>query len=206
MIETCTDGFFYHPDGAKLPSIVERIATGKVNPRLDDVFAVAVQETKDEKRANARRTNRLLARIDEINTELPRLERAQEALDDRLERQHRAIEIYQQTGEIDEELLTPKCVKLVGQEGQADTEAEFEAVSDTLPESWEVIDKRVDDEFIYVTLKRQRTIKVDHPSNRVKSKIRQVLDLFRGPAFDRQDRVQLWDWLGSLSPINPGAP
>jgi hypothetical protein len=148
----------------------------------------------------------LLARIDKINSEVARLEQAQEALDDRLDRQHRAIEKYQRTGKIDEELLTPKCAKLIGQEHKADTEAEFEAVKDTLPEGWEVSGKRMDDEFIYVTLKRQRAIKSKSPSDRVNAKILKTLDMFRAPTFDRQDRVDLCGRLGSLSPINPGAP
>jgi hypothetical protein len=208
MSEMYTDGFFYHPDGAKPSAIAERIAAGRINPRLDDVFAIAVQETKDERRANVKRKNRLLARTDEINAELVRLDQAQQALDERLKRQHHAIEIYQQTGKIDDELLTPKCARLIDQERKAIAEAEFDSVDDTLPvpKGWDKCGQRVDDKFIYVTFKRQRAIKGKSPSDRVKAKIVKALDLLRDPNFDRQDRVQLWDLLGSLSPINPGAP
>lgn len=177
--DTVTDGLFYHPDGADLSSIKKRIASGKINPRLDDVFAVAIQETKEEKRASVKRANSMLARLDkiytelalpadecvnakranqlitrrhEINADLVRLGRIDRALDDRLRRQHHALETYQETGEVDEDLLTPKCATLYS-------------------EKWKV-----------------------------------ALDLYRAPDFDRQDRVQLWDRLGSLSPINPGVP
>ena len=208
MSEMYTDGFFYHPDGAKPSAIAERIAAGRINPRLDDVFAIAVQETKDDKRANVKRRNRLLARIDKINAELARLDLAQQALDERLKRQDHAIGLYQQSGKIDDELLTPKCAQLIDQERKADTEAELDAVEDTLPvpEGWDKCGQRVDDKFIYVTFKRQRAIKGKSPSDRVKAKIVKALDLFRAPDFARQDRVELGGRLGSLSPINPGAP
>ena len=208
MSETYTDGFFYHPDGAKPAAIAERMVAGKINPRLDDVFSVAIQETKDERRANEKRVNRLLSRIDAIHDELARLAEAQKALDDRLNQQHHAIKKYQQSGKIDDELLTPKCAQLIDQERKAITEAEFDSVEDTLPlsEGWEKCGQRVDDEFIYVTFKRQRAIKGKSPSDRVKAKIVKALDLFRAPTFDRQDRVDLCGRLGSLCPINPGAP
>lgn len=206
MLDTYQDGFFYHPGGAKPADIAGRIASGAVNPRLDDVFAVAIQETKDRKCSNTQRINRLLARMDAINAEIDRLERANAALDDRVEQQHRAVEHYQKTGEIDDDLLTPLCAKQLKQEVRADAEAEFEAVKNDLPAGWDAISHRIDDEFIYVTLRRERSLRAVPPRQRLKERIAKVLDHFRQPTFERHGRAQLWDRLGTLSPIQRGAP
>lgn len=201
-----TDGFFYHPDGATLAAIVGRIASGEINPRLDDVFALALQETKDEKHANSLRIRRLRADKDAIDKEIARLEKKQLELDDRFARQHRAIGAYQETGEIDE-ILTPDCDKLVADERKKDVRAEFDEVEVTLPDGWEECGKRVDDDFLYVTMRRRRSPnKAEPPAERVKSKVAKALDLFRAPTFDRRNRIQLPDRLATMSPINPGAP
>ena len=208
MTETYTDGFFYHPKGTKPAAIAERIATGEVNPRLDDVFSVAIQETKDERRANAQRENRLLARIDEIKAGMKRLAAENAALDARLAQQHEAIAKYQQGDDLDEAeraLLTPKCDRLARDLLKADADAEYEAVKETLPAGWEATGHRCDDDFIYVTIRRERVRKAS-PEESIRKKIQRVLNLFFAPDFDRQGRVQLWDRLGTLGPINPAAP
>ena len=47
MIETYTDGFFYHPDDA----VAQRVNDGELNPRLDDLFVTALEETVSAKTA-----------------------------------------------------------------------------------------------------------------------------------------------------------
>lgn len=210
MTEAFTDGFFFHPDGTKPASIVARIASGEINPHLDDVFTVALEETKAKQDKIFDRRQRLISRMEQIENELAALENEERDLVERYADQYEAISRYQETGEIDE-ILIPSCEAIERAEVEADRNAEIEAVSSELsiPDDWQVERKRVDDEYVYVTLKRKRENVLDgRPEDRARKKIQKVIDLFRSPDFDREQRIQFWNsrFRANIQPIIPAAP
>jgi hypothetical protein len=207
MTALYTDGFYYHPDGTKPGDVARRLAAGASNPRLDDLFALAIHETKDAIRLNDKRKDRLLARLDAIEAEIAHADQEDRELSARLVHQHDAAAKYQRGDDLDEverELLTPKCEALVREQSHIDVEAEFKRHADTISEEWEVTGKRLDDEFIYVTMKRKRLTRTS-PELTVVKKIKKAIDLLFAPDFPRECRVQTWNRSGTLSPINPGA-
>ena len=66
MNETYTDGFFYHPDA----TVAQRVNDGALNPRLDDIFVTALEETVSAKAAAEKRVARLRNRLSEIEEEI----------------------------------------------------------------------------------------------------------------------------------------
>ncbi|AXI55003.1 hypothetical protein C1J05_11325 [Sulfitobacter sp. JL08] len=208
--EMFTDGFFFHPEGSEPSAIARRIATGATNPRLDDIFSVALKETRDEYAAKKRRSERLDVRLGEIRREIAQLENELQAVATRSNEQHKAIEKYQageNLSDDERELLTPKCTHLESDQRKTDTQTEFERHSQTFEglekQGWEVEDKRVDDGYLYVTIK-QKAVKTQAVVERVSKKIAEALALYFAPSFERISRVPRHH-LASLSPINPGA-
>lgn len=210
MTEAFTDGFFYHPQGTKPESIVSRIASGQLNPHLDDIFTVTLDETLKQTDKVFERRQRLISRKDEIEQELATLADEERELVRRYADQREAITRYQETGEINE-ILIPSCETLEKAEAKAERDAEIEAVSSELavPKDWEVDRRRVDDNYVYVTLKRKReNVSDGRPVDRVSKKVQKVIELFRSPDFDRKQRIQFWNsrFRASIQPIIPAAP
>ncbi len=206
MSSLYVDGFFYHPDGALPAHVSTRVADGTINPRLDDLFAVAIQETRDALSASAKRRDRLFARLDAIEAEIALIDDEEKEIEARLGYQHEVIAKYQRGDDLDEaerELLTPKNIQPIRPDKKKE-KAELDEHQKTIPEGWEVANRRVDDEFVYFTIKRERTAKIASIAT-VTKRVAKALDQFFAPDFNRKSRVQVWDRLGTLSPIFPGA-
>lgn len=206
MGDTFTGGFFYHPDGVSAVDVAKRVIDGTIDPRLDDLFSVAIQETKEAIRAGEKRAARLLARRDQIEVEMLRIEQEEAELNARIASQHEAVAKYQRGEELSDsevQLLTPACAQSQ-RPSKTEVEAEFDQHRQSIPEGWEVTGTRMDEDFIYVTMKRERVSKKP-PTETVTGKIKAALQLFFAPGFKRESRVRYSDRLGTLSPIVPGA-
>lgn len=119
---------------------------------------------------------------------------------------HEAVAKYQRGEELsgaERELLTPTCAQ-PEKPSKEEIEAELQQHKDSIPEGWELTGTRMDDEFIYVTMKREC---VDRKPTKttVADKVRAALELFFVPGFNRERRVQYSSSRGIYSPIVPGA-
>ena len=207
MNDTYSDGFFYHPDGVTSGDVSRRIALRAVNPRLDDLFAVAVEETKAAIRAIDTRKSRLLARLDEIEAQLTQLDLESAELDVRLSKQHEIIAKYQSgvsLSEDDRSCISPGCQKQSLLEARNDQKKAFEAVEAELPKGWEKVGHRVKDDFLYVTI-RKKCPSQTQARVPIRELVHEAMSNFFATEFKRQNWVPMWDRLGSLSPIHPGA-
>ena len=149
----------------------------------------------------------MLARLGQIEAELAWLALEEQEINARLISQHEVIAKYQRGDDLDEserELVTPKCASLVHEQQSEDLDSEFARHADSIPEGWEITNKRMDDEFIYVTIKRERSTRKSAEATVLK-KVKNALDLFFAPEFKRDERVRYTDRLGSLSSAMPGA-
>lgn len=201
MSEAITDGFFFNPAGADVADIARRAASGALDPRLDDVFSVALQETIQEQ-------DRLKKRRDRLEAELARTKDDLAAVEAKHERQIAAIEKYQRGDDLDANErndLTPDCARFEREQLKDEKDAEFEAVKGDIPEGWETTAHRVDDHFIYVTIRRERTRPASTPQP-IRKRIDALLEGFFRPDFDREGRVQLWDRKASLQPPARAGP
>jgi len=182
------------------------IDDGTFDPRIDDVFAEAIEETKAAKNAKEKQIERLITRIEAIKTQIENLTTEGEELDRKLVEQHDGVAKYQSGEDLDETeraILTPVCAELSSMSRSNEVEAEFDQHEDAIPEGWEVTDKRFKDDFIYITIRRERVTRRT-PESRVLKKIERAVARFFVPTFDRTIRARR-DRLGTLSPINPGA-
>ena len=207
MNETFTDGFFYHPDD----TMAKRIVAGNVNPRLDDIFILAIKEAKVDHDAKLKRLERLEDRKANIDAEIAHATEEVNEAARRSQHQHDAIAKYQRGDELDDderEILTPECRHLVGDQRQVDVENQFKkhakAIKKLEADNWKVEDKHIKDGCLYVTIK-QELVKHIPTEIKVAKKIAKAMAKFFAPDFERQERVQFWNRLGSLNPINPGA-
>lgn len=207
MNETYTDGFFYHPDAA----VAQRVDDGSLNPRLDDVFVTALEETVSAKSAAEKRVARLRARLSQIEGEIAEAGAEVERINEHHQRQYAAMAKYERGDELDADeqtLLTPKFSGLVGEQRKANVEAQFvnhKDVFDKLEaDDWKVEGKRLEGGFLYVTVKRAVDA-VPAPEVTVAKKVAKAIAKFFSPDFNRGERVHMWDRLASLQPVNPGA-
>lgn len=207
MTETYTDGFFYHPDDA----VAQRVNDGELNPRLDDLFVTALEETVSAKTAAEKRVTRLKNRVSEIEAEIAKADAEVDRINERHQRQYEAMAKYESGDELDadeQNLLTPDFSKLVTDQRKADVESQFEehqgAFEKLEADDWSIEKKRVEDGFLYVTVKRAVEV-VAAPEVKVAKRVAKAFAKFFSPDFDRAERVHMWDRRASLRPLNPGA-
>jgi len=198
------DGFFFPAGNGSLSTLIR---DRKVDPLRDDLFAGAIAETKDAQSKNVARIEKLRNRLRSIQDDIDELEAQNVELEGKLINQHEAIQVYQNGEYLNDEqraLLTPQCHDLISVESKLALQAEFKEHKDAIPEGWEVTGKRQDDDYIYITIRRERVIK-SKPAETAAAKVKKVLAQFFKPGFDRDLRIR-WDQLGTLSPIVRGAP
>ena len=207
MNETYTDGFFYHPDAA----VAQRVNDGELNPRLDDIFVTALEETVSAKAAAEKRVTRLRNRLSEIEEEIAKADAEVERINEHHQRQYEAMAKYERGEDLDgdeQKLLTPEFSGLVIDQRKADVEIQFEehqsAFEKLEADGWETENKRIEDGFLYVTVKRAVEV-VAAPEAKVAKKVAKAIAKLFSPDFDRAERVHMWDRRASLRPLNPGA-
>lgn len=207
MNETYTDGFFYHPDDA----VAQRVSSGDLNPRLDDLFATALEETVSAKAAAEKRVTRLMNRLSEIEDEIAKADADVARINEHHQRQYEAMAKYERGDNLDADersLLTPEFSNLVNDQRKADVESQFEEHEDVFEkleaDDWSIEKKRVEDGFLYVTVKRAVEV-ITTPEVKVAKRVAKALAKFFSPDFDRAERVHMWDRRASLRPLNPGA-
>lgn len=199
------DGFFL--PAQKKATSSSLIRDHKIEPRRDDLFAEALRETKVAQSGNTARIDRLRKRLQTIKDDIAALEAENVVLEEKLVSQHEAIDAYQNGETLDagqRDLLTPQCHDLVKDESKQALQAEFEEHEGSIPDGWEVTGKRQDDDYIYVTMRRERVTQ-SQPTETAASKVKKALAQFFKPGFDRNFRIR-WDQLGTLAPIVRGGP
>lgn len=155
------DGFLYHPDGETPKVQMARLLSGEHNPGFDDLFSTTIQEVDDEIKAAERDRKKLL-------DQLANLRRKMLSLRSRRVEVAEAVEHFENTGEIADALM-PACNALLAGERRALAEQdaptkadEIETATDDLKTSigddWDVVEANADDEFVYITVKRERRI------------------------------------------------
>jgi chromosome segregation ATPase len=182
-------------DMTKPSRLVARMLRGELDPANDDLFVLALEETKRAAEKKVQRIARLQAQMEKLQAEIDAEQQSLEGLQVRYREQREAIELYQETGEI-AECIIPHCDE-AEQKALADARRdEREAVDLETPEGWERSSVRADDEYVYVTLRKRRTVAGEVPSE-VRSRVIDAVALFRGlQAKQRQERLQLWNRLG----------
>lgn len=182
-------------DQTKPARLVSRLLRGEIDPANDDFFVLALEETKRAAERKEQRIARLRSQMEKLQAEIETEQQAQADLQATYREQLAAIEAYQKTGEI-ADCIIPKCDDA---ERQAEADArrdECEAVDLETPEGWERSSVRADDEYVYVTLRKRRTVAGEVPSD-VRSRVIDAVELFRGlQAKQREERLQLWNRLG----------
>lgn len=199
-----TGGFFFNSAAS---AVEKRLLSGQVDPRLDDVFALALGETKVAREKIDKRERRLLAQLDRIEEEIRRLGAERVEIEARLSKQHEILSRYQEGEALTNEerdLVTPALSAEKTAEDKVARDEALAAVEDTLPEGWEKVGHRVADGFIYVTIKRA-VVNTAQAVEPLAQRVRKALAVFFAPDFDRQGRVQVWNRRASLAPIVPGA-
>ncbi|MGX9350704.1 hypothetical protein ACS3QZ_05850 [Shimia sp. W99] len=194
------DGFFYHPDGESPELSMHRLLSGEHNPAFDDLFSTTIQEADSEIREVERDRKKLLSQLVDLRKKLLSLRANRDEIE-------QAVQTFEETGEI-APVLIPTCDAMVAQEQAALRNADAPikateiddakaALVETLPDGWDVAETAADDEFVYVTVKRQRTIvAAERPSSdetraRIIERVQQAFECYGS------------DFLNRVRPLRP---
>lgn len=200
MTQGFRDGLFCHPDGRRPDDVARRLVHGNINLRLDDPFAVALRETKDQQELMRRKRLDLESKKRTVEGQLAEVCAEEKRLQDLLEAQRAAIIKYTETREI-ADILMPDCngefeapilaqVQAVAAAGAAECKAAAADLSN-LP-GWRVDRSHADENFIYVTLKRPRQseTEIHVPSKEDhRTAVRRSVMLYSAPSYDPSLRV-----------------
>lgn len=152
------DGFLYHPENTEQ---LERLLAGEHNTAFDDPFRVVVREAEQELRDEEEKERKALERLGLIRAKIARLKAQKEKVEE-------AVQHFEDTGEI-EDVLLPACRELIAKERRAYAEADAPTKADEiknandelaehLSDDWQIAETKADDNFVYVTIKRRRTV------------------------------------------------
>jgi hypothetical protein len=180
--------------------LVARLMRGELDPANDDFFILALEETKRAAEKKVQRIARLQAQMEKLQAEIESEQQGLDGLQDRYREQLEAIERYQ-NGEEPADCIIPACPE-AEQKALADARRdECEAVDLATPEGWERSSVRADDDFVYVTFRKRRTVAGEVPSE-VRSRVIDAVALFSGlQAKQRQERLQVWKRLARYRAI-----
>lgn len=203
------DGFLYHPDGESPKAQMARLLSGEHNPVFDDPFSTTIQEVDDEIRAAERDRKKLLEQLTNLRRKMVDL------------RAHRtevaeAVEQFENTGEI-ADVLIPSCRALLADERRALAEEdaptkadEIESASGDLTaaigDDWDVVEANADDEYVYITVRRERRVPApSRPStedikDRIVEKVKAVFEAYRQDFIGRTRLSPI-----TMAPVNPRA-
>ena len=205
MIEL-RDGFLYHPDdGGQL----ERLLAGERNTAFDDPFRMAILEAEQELRDEEEKERKALERLVVIRAKIIRLKAQKEKIEE-------AIQHFEEAGEI-EDVLIPTCPELIANERCAYADADAptkvdeiknagDELAERLSDDWQIAETKVDDNFVYVTIKRQRTeVAPERPSAEeiaacVTERVKAAFAAYRTGFLDRAQSLRLM-----AVPANPRA-
>jgi len=186
------DGFFYHPGGDSPTAQLERLLAGEHNLAFDGLFSTTFSEVDAEIASAEQMRRKLLERLVALRKKLRDLHS---------HKQHvtHAVEKFEATGEIDP-VLIPACDSLIAKEQAAFRAADADvkadevkvaktALTETLPDGWDITEAAADDEFVYVTIKRRRHVAAQERPSREKivEKVRKAFETYR---LDFLNRIQ----------------
>lgn len=200
------DGFLYHPDDK---GELERLLAGEHNTAFDDPFRVAVHEAEQELRDEEEKERKALERLSLIRAKIARLKAHKEKV-------AVAVQHFEETGKV-EEILLPACRELIANERRSYNEADAptkaaeiknanDELTDHLGDDWQIAGAKVDDEFVYVTIKRRRIVaaparpSTDEIAARVIERVKLAFETYRADFLDRARPLRLM-----AVPANPRA-
>ncbi|MCE8526866.1 hypothetical protein KBY23_16430 [Ruegeria pomeroyi] len=203
------DGFFYHPDGNSPTAELERLLAGEHNPAFDDLFSTTTHEVDAEIIEVERTRQKLLTQLVDLRKKLLSLRATRDEIE-------QAVQRFAETGEI-AEVLIPACDAIVAKEQAAQRKADAPAkeaeitqakaaLTEKLPEGWDVTKTTADDEFVYVTVKCRRAVAApEHPSReetrtRLVERVKQALEVYRHDFLSHAQSLRL-----AAVPANPRA-
>lgn len=187
------DGLFFHPKGEKAADILKRMLDGTVNPRLDDPFLPAVEETREEGKRLKKQIQRAEQRLNQLRGML-------KSLDEKAAAQQAAIEHYAETGEIDP-VLVPTCEEVAKSEAAEEAQKVKEETAFVMPpeletDGWHRKSVHVTEREIIVTICKRRphnTATVEDKAKAVVEKVKIAMQPFQvdGAHFRRvlHDRI-----------------
>lgn len=151
-----SEGLFFHPKGDDAGSVLNRMLDGTVNPRLDDPFWPAVLETREARKRIVQQIQRAEGRLNVLRGMLKRM-------DEQVQAQEAAPELYAETGEIDP-ILLPSCAELAKAEvaeqaKEVKNDTAFVMPDELVKDGWARKSVRVTDHEIIVTIRKIRTDK-----------------------------------------------
>lgn len=184
-----TKGFFFNPERSRPVDIADRIVKGAVNPHLDDLFSVSLQETVSAAETVRTKMMRLAVRKAQIERELSELEAEHERLVGEFDEKREAIDHYQESGEISE-ILLPDTELLIENEDARVASEEVKEIDISLPDGWEITNRRADEEYYYVTVRCARPDHQNDTLEKIESAVTDAFSAYTAPDFDRQARVQ----------------
>ena len=196
------DGIFAHQEGSTPRHVVARLLDGRVNPRLDNPFAMTFEELEDRLAKAKKQRFDAVHRLKALRNEIKRLEQEQREL---VEAQRRFVE----TGEIDPALI-PECDHVVAEQMSERNAVACKAARAGIEEKvkaegWQVERTHADDRYVYVTIKRAREEfdTVEEPQKeRIVARVIEAIES-RKDAF-RQFLAPMRRI--ATAPVNPAAP
>jgi hypothetical protein len=195
--------------------VAELIASGApLDPANDDPFIVPLEETKRAAEAKWKRIGKLLTQMERLQEEIEAEQQALDDLNDLYREQQEAIAHYQEHGGEIPDCLKPKCedaeraeLALASQDERKAAEDELAGLA--LPAGWEQAGTRTDDQYVYVTLRKERTSNATELRQAFPKRIAKALEPFsRFNAQERKERLQLTVRLGRYTtmPIAANGP
>lgn len=182
-------GFFFNPERSRPVDIAGRIVDGSVNPHLDDLFSVSLQQTVSDAEAVRTKMMRLAVRKAQIERELLELESEHERLVGEFDAKREAIDHFQESGEVSD-ILLPDAEKLTQAEDARRASEEVKEINMSLPDGWEITNRRADEEYYYVTVRCARPDHQNDTPEKIESAVAEAFSAYMAPDFDRQARVQ----------------
>lgn len=203
------DGFLYHPDGETPNNQMARLLAGEHNPAFDDPFSTTVREVDDDIKAAKRERKKLLEQLANLRRKMVGLRSRRDEIKD-------AVEQFEDTGEI-ADVLIPACRALLSDERRAISEEdaptkaeEVKAATGDLKtaigDDWKVVDTNADDEFVYITVRRERRSPAparpsdDDMKDRIVEKVKAAFEAYRRDFIGRTRLSPI-----TLAPVNPRA-
>lgn len=209
------DGFLYHPDGSSPTDQLKRLIEGVPNLDLDDLFAAtkreafdATQKAKSDYYKALEQLARLKARVAQLEDDIATAEKHEKTVAE-------AAQHFHETGKIDE-VLVPTCHALLAAERQKfdaadapkkanEIDAASKFVNKSLGKGWDISETHVDEEFVYVTVKRRRKETPPEPRptrDTVVERVKQAFEVYRSEFAGRVQPLRL----ASVTVGNPRAP
>lgn len=169
----------------KVTAIRDRIVGGEVDPEVDDIVAVALDEQREEIGKGEKKIARIKDRLLELQADLE----AEEAKDVARRESYRDMQMqareWKEHGGPLPDALIPACEKAIRKMAAEEAANDRDSVDVEAPDGWEQHDVRSDDDYVYVTFRRARaTMTPDAVRKKVAKAIKRVANDYGNSGFE----------------------